>query len=276
MEAIKGFVVEGAAMTGGYFVKKGTAENGVVLAGAAERAYGVTKTTDELYQVTVGDHIDVVMAGEVTKVILAANLTAFDEVAPDANGKAAAIGTKQGDVYFRGGVLLESGSSGDLVDMLVTCDWKVAGETTGIAPTIAGQTIEIAGKQYTAVYLSGAVTLGDVVSLIYSGTAGQEVKTGTPATTAFPTRTGVILADHAGSALAWVQTGGLAEAGVEGTTDVAAGDFLEVLNTESAFKKDGAARSTNSGAVAVDAQTADSVVVVTVMLIDEGHQIAAA
>lgn len=272
---IKGFAVETIALTPGLFVKKGTAENGIIKAGAGERAYGLSKGSEYTESIAVGDHADVALPGEVAKVMLAGTLTAFDEVAPDADGKAVAIGAVEGDTYFRGAVLLESGVAGELVDALVTCDWKTGVESGGVAPTVAGQMMEIAGKQYLAVYLAGTETAGDVIQVNYQDTAGQEVVAGTPATTAFATKTAVVIATPGGAGLAWVQVGGLAEAGVEGTTDVAAGDFLEVLNTESAFKKDGASRTANSGAVAVDAQAADSVVVVTVMLINESHVIAA-
>ena len=50
----------------------------------------------------------VAMDGEVAKVILAGTLTAGDSIAPDADGKAVALGTADGQTYFRSGILLES------------------------------------------------------------------------------------------------------------------------------------------------------------------------
>jgi len=113
---------------------------------------------------------------------------------------------------------------------------------------------------------------GTVVTLGYSNDYGVEAIA--VATTSFPVRTAVSLGAVSEHDLAWFQVGGEAEAGVEGTSDVAAGDFLEVLNGESAFKKDGSSRTTVSAAVAVDAQSENEVVVVTVRLINEQHTIA--
>lgn len=142
-------------------------------------------------------------------------------------------------------------------------------------PLAAGIEIQVGDKQYVSAYneTGSATVVGEVVILDYANDYG--VKAIVVATKTFPVRIAIaraIMADHV---LAWFQVGGEAEAGVEGTDDVAAGDFLEVLNTELAFKKDGAARTTNSGAVAVDVQAADSIVVVTVRLINEQHLIAA-
>lgn len=145
-------------------------------------------------------------------------------------------------------------------------------------PTACGLKLQTAdGKQYISAYngTGGALTAGKVYVLAYDNAAGQEVQIAAPATSAFPVMTCVAVAATANGAIGWFQVGGLCESHVEGTTDVAAGDFLEVLNGENDWKKDGAARTTVSGAVAVDAQAADSAVKVTVMLINEQHTIAA-
>lgn len=118
-----------------------------------------------------------------------------------------------------------------------------------------------------------ALAIGDVVQLAASATG---VLTAAPATTAFATETGVVCeAAAAAGTFVKVQTRGFAEAYVEGTTDVAAGDTLEVLDGENEFKKDGTAISTVTAAVAVDAQAADSNVLSTVYLIGRVHTIAA-
>ena len=143
------------------------------------------------------------------------------------------------------------------------------------APAAAGIEIQVGDKQYISAYneTGSATVVGEVAILDYANTYG--VKAIVVATKAFPVKTAISLAIAADHVLGWYQVGGEAEAGVEGTAAVTAGDFLEVLNTELAFKKDGAARTTNSAAVAVDAQAAGSIVVVTVRLINEQHLIAA-
>jgi len=118
-----GKVVETAAITPGLFLKKGTAENGVVVAGAGEQSLGISLGSSPSESIPVGEHADVVILG-ITKVMLAATLTAGDDVAPDAAGKAVAIGSTAGNIYFRGATLLESGVAGQLVDCQVRCDWK--------------------------------------------------------------------------------------------------------------------------------------------------------
>jgi len=145
----------------------------------------------------------------------------------------------------------------------------------GRTPEYCGQELTRDGKTYISAYASSALTLGKVYQLTYSQTAGQEVQTATPATIGGPTITAVARRAEKAGDIVWLQKGGQCEAYVEGTTDVAAGDFLEVLNGENDFKKDGSALSENSAAVAVDAQSDNSAVLVTVMLINKVHQIAA-
>ncbi len=114
---------------------------------------------------------------------------------------------------------------------------------------------------------------GQVVAVKYSETYGYCF--GAVATTDFPVLTGVTPALIGASVPGLVQVCGTCEALVDGdTTDVAAGDFLEVLNGATAFVKDGAARTTVSAAVAVDANAA-AAALKTVMLIPEQHTIAA-
>ena len=127
---------------------------------------------------------------------------------------------------------------------------------------------------------ASVIALGDVVLVGYDpdGTNGytQGVQALAPATAAYPVFTAVALEAVAVDAIGYFQISGVVNAFIEGTTDVAAGDFLEVLNGENEWKKDGAARTLVSGAVALAAQAADSNVLTSVLLIGEGHNIAAA
>ena len=68
----------------------------------------------------------------------------------------------------------------------------------------------------------------------------------------------------------WFQIKGECQALVEGTSDVAVGDYLEVLNTEDSFKLDHATvRSVNSVAVALAAQKDNSEVLTSVLLLGD-------
>ena len=118
---VVGKVVETAAITPGLVVKKGTAENGIVVAGAGEQSYGLSLGSSPSESIPVGEHADVVILG-ITKVMLAATLAAGADVEPDAAGKAVALATGSGQ-HFRGATLLESGVAGQLVDCQVRCDF---------------------------------------------------------------------------------------------------------------------------------------------------------
>lgn len=125
-----------------------------------------------------------------------------------------------------------------------------------------------------------AIALGDIVLVGYDpdGTAGltQGMQALAPATNTFNVYTAVAMEAVAVDAVGFFQLSGVCDAFIEGTTDVAAGDFLEVLNGENEYKKDGAARTTVSSAIALAAQAANSNVLTSVYKIGEPHTIAAA
>lgn len=123
-------------------------------------------------------------------------------------------------------------------------------------------------NEYQTVRSHAALTVGAVVAIVPSTTG--PVTSAPVALTGYQTIGVVCQAATASGEYIKVQTKGYAEAAVEGTTDVAAGEFLEVLATEAAFKKDHATtRSVNSVAMAVDAQASNSAVVVSVYLFGE-------
>jgi len=133
------------------------------------------------------------------------------------------------------------------------------------------------GEGITAYNATGnAVALGDVLVLTYGYTAGTEVNVTIPATnTSLYQYIVVALEAVSDAAIGRFQMSGYCEAFVEGTTDVAAGDFLEVLNANNEFKKDGTSRTVNSVARAVEAQAENENVLVTVFLLGERVNIAA-
>lgn len=141
-------------------------------------------------------------------------------------------------------------------------------------PDAAGIEIEIDGKRYISGYnvVGSAVSIGQPVTIAYDNTYGTKVIAN--ATTTFAVKTAVAVNATASLALDWWQVSGEAEALVDGdSSDVAAGNYLEVLNGGSAFVYDDTSRTTVSAACAVDANTG-AAALKTVTLIEEQHTIA--
>lgn len=126
-------------------------------------------------------------------------------------------------------------------------------------------------NEYVTAKAHGTLAVGDVVVIAYDEDGPE---TAAAATSTVYQQVGVVCTAATVGLEVLLQTRGFAEAMVEGTTDVAVGDFLEVLNTENEFKKDGT-RSANSVAVAVDAQAANSNVLSTVFMLGERVLVAA-
>ena len=120
--SVKNFVVETAAIVAGLFVKKGTADNGVVKSTAGDVSYGLSKGSTPTEEIAVGDHLSVALMGEVAPALLAATITAGADVTPDANGKAVAVVPTDNRV-FRGGIAIQSGVPGEMIDIIVTSDY---------------------------------------------------------------------------------------------------------------------------------------------------------
>lgn len=100
-------------------------------------------------------------------------------------------------------------------------------------------------------------------------------KTAAPATLAVLHYVGAPQKAVAAGEVAQILVGGKGGLLVDGTTDVAAGDYLEVLNTGTAAVKDGTTRSVNCIAMALEAQTANSAVLIDVQFIGIPVQVAA-
>jgi hypothetical protein len=129
-------------------------------------------------------------------------------------------------------------------------------------------------NEYVNVRSHAALAVGAVVAVVPSATG--PVTSAPVALAGYQTIGVVCQAATAAAEQIVVQTKGYAEASVEGTTDVTADDFLEVLATEAAFKLDHATvRSVNSFAVAVDAIADAGPTVVSVYLIGERAIVAA-
>lgn len=126
-------------------------------------------------------------------------------------------------------------------------------------------------NEYVTAKAHGTLAVGDVVVISYDEDGPE---TAAAATSTVYQQVGVVCTAATVGLEVLLQTRGFAEAYVEGTTDVAAGDFLEVLNGENELKKDGT-RSANSVAVAVDAQAENKNVLSTVFMLGERALIAA-
>jgi hypothetical protein len=99
--------------------------------------------------------------------------------------------------------------------------------------------------------------------------------TAAPATLAVLHYIGAPQRDYDSGALATIQVGGEGDLLVDGTTDVAAADTLEVLNAGVAAVKDGTARSVNTLAMALEAQAEDEAVLTKVFFLGLPVQCAA-
>ena len=124
----------------------------------------------------------------------------------------------------------------------------------------------------------GAIAKGQVVTIGFANTALKQAQCIANVTTTFPVKTAVAVKAVANAKFGVFQTGGIIDALVTGTS-VIAGDFLEVITGDTAFREDGAARTTVSGAIALAAQAGGGAdggtgVLTSVFLINEQHTIA--
>lgn len=132
---------------------------------------------------------------------------------------------------------------------------------------VAGAIREEGNRRWIYAYCATAETIGKVRVITYTGVQTTTPTAATPATnTTVYQQVGVASVTTTAAGWLWYQIKGDAEALVEGTTDVAVGDFLEVLTTETSFKKDGTSRTTNSPCIAQEAQAANSSVLTNVYL----------
>ncbi len=130
-------------------------------------------------------------------------------------------------------------------------------------------------REFIYAYCAGAETRGNVRVITFDGDEETNPTAATPATSTVYQRVVVATQTTTAAGFQWYQYKGDAEALVEGTTDVAKDDFLEVLNTETSFKKDASSRSTNSVAIAQEAQAANSAVLTNIYLLGERSLVAA-
>jgi len=131
-------------------------------------------------------------------------------------------------------------------------------------------------NEYLFAYVPASALKGEAYVVTFDGDEETCPKLVAAATAAFYQEIAIVLADQGTAAgFAWVQVAGKAEALVEGTTDVAKDDFLELLNTEKSMKKDGTTRTVNAIAIACEAQASNADVLTDVILLGANVIIAA-
>ena len=142
------------------------------------------------------------------------------------------------------------------------------------APGLEVQFVDTDGKvkQYISAYnlVGAAVVLGQPATIDYIEVYGVGAIANAD-TGAIFVRTAVFVRAQAAGDLCWLQKGGEADALVDGTADVVVGDALEVIAAGTSFIKAASARDIASAAIALQAQAADSAVLVKVQLIPEQH-----
>jgi hypothetical protein len=144
---------------------------------------------------------------------------------------------------------------------------------------VLGSTKQEGNRVYMYVYTADDVAQGEVGVISYDGDEEYNPTFGTPATETSKQIIAVapkVVDVSEDGYYFWAQIKGDCEALVEGTTDVAKDNFLEVLNGTSYFVQDATSRSDNSAAIAQEAQATNSSVLTNVYLFgDEGVVVAA-
>lgn len=133
------------------------------------------------------------------------------------------------------------------------------------------------GKLYIDAIAHAALTKGQPYAVHPAAVSGVvSVYTAAPATLAVLHYVGAPQMDVASGEVAQILIGGDGKLLVDGTTDVAVADYLEVINAGTAAVKDGATRSVNCIAMAKAAQTDNSAVLTEVSFLGVPVQVAAA
>lgn len=124
-------------------------------------------------------------------------------------------------------------------------------------------------------YIPEAKAKGEFQVITHDGDEEYSPKVADPATLAVYQYVGVLLEAQTAAGYAWVRIKGKVKALVDGTTDVAKDDYLEVLNNTVGAVKDATTRSVNSVAIAREAQATNENTLTDVELLGDRAIIAA-
>lgn len=141
---------------------------------------------------------------------------------------------------------------------------------------LGGQIVRRGKQVLQYLYVPANTVQGEVLVKAFDGDEEYCPKAVAAATSSVYQHVVVATEDQGATAgFQWCVIEGECQALVDGTTDVAKDDFLEVLNTADGFTKDATTRSTNSAAIARAAQATDSDVLTYVYLTGERVLVAA-
>lgn len=140
---------------------------------------------------------------------------------------------------------------------------------------LGGQVVIQGKSKLQYLYVPANTVEGEVLVKTFDGDEETNPKAIAPATSSVYQKVVVASEDQGATAgFQWCYISGECSALVDGTTDVAKDDFLEVLNTADSFVKDATSRSTNSVAIAREAVTADEATLALVFLLGERSLVA--
>lgn len=140
----------------------------------------------------------------------------------------------------------------------------------------AGQRVVQGKTVYEYLYVPADTVQGEVLVKSFDGDEETNPKAVEAATATFQQKVVVASEDQGSTAgFQWCAVEGEIQALVDGTTDVAKDDFLEVINGADGLTKDGTSRTTVSVAIAREAQATNADTLTNVYLIGEGNTIAA-
>ena len=149
----------------------------------------------------------------------------------------------------------------------------LAGDTPSVVQFVELNSSGECGWQIRLYYPSGsALSIGSVVKIAYTGqSSGDPQCIACVSGSAAYDRVVVAVNATASGNWDWFWIEGICNALVEGTTDVAVGDYLlvDISTAAGSFSKDGAALTANSAAIAMAAQAANSSVLAKVRLLGE-------
>jgi len=131
-------------------------------------------------------------------------------------------------------------------------------------------------NEFVYMQVPATTAAGTPLVVTYDGDEEVMVKGVAPATLAVYQDIAIVpVLQGSAAGFQWCQTKGLCKALLDGTTDIAKDDYLELVNAETAFIQDSTARSTNSVAIACEAYTSTPDALKTVQMLGDRVIVAA-
>ena len=148
-------------------------------------------------------------------------------------------------------------------------------EDNGTGYGYGGQVKSNSGYTAEFLYVPANTVEGEVLVKSFDGDSANNPKAVAPTTSTVPRQTVVATKDQGSEAgFQFCVTKGYCKALVNGTTNVAISDFLEVINGADNAIKDDTSQTVNSFAIANEAQTASSDTLTEVYVLGEKSQVA--